>query len=440
MLGTGQASKDIDFVRQELHAVVLKTQQAVEGLPEQTAKELQSQLGTEQGQVLHPVKAKLDDVEKRVEAQLKNVETLINEKVDVNNTKSPIAEAIGTVKSLLDPDKKDSIQNQITDVIADVSKHDGALAKNVEAVVAKVLEPLTKKITEIDERYKATEHKQQGIDETIEKTTLKGVPFEEQIIERIKPVCKAFGTTPEHVGKDNQAGDILVCLSDDGPAQIAMKIVISAKDDKVGRGRKRLTDDLEKAMVERHATAGIFVGKERAALGKEIGELGEGAATSGPWIACLAEGIEVALRLTIIKAQLVQRKAEDRQIDAAVVATKTKAIRTTLSKVAQINSQVTSGTTSLDNIRGIAKALQQEIGSHLDEIESVLRTAEGQKLAEQESDLSERQTQPTLKIGKPISDSPQTSTMTMQPSESETLMQPDQPTETAQSEASNQES
>src|SRR5438128_1166169 len=106
--------------------------------------------------------------------------------------------------------------------------------------------------------------------EVVNRTTEKGLPYELEVVERLQPWAKAVGATVEHVGADNQPGDVVVRFAQTSIAGRALTVVVEARDRADAKGLKRVTADLEGAMRQRQATAAVYVGRTSAAFAKEI--------------------------------------------------------------------------------------------------------------------------------------------------------------------------
>src|SRR5258708_35666175 len=86
---------------------------------------------------------------------------------------------------------------------------------------------------------------QEAAAEALEQTTFKGVPFEEEVTETLHAWARAVGAEVDHVGGDNQPGDVLVTLRGDDIIAEPMSIVVEARD-RASRpmGRKAISTDM----------------------------------------------------------------------------------------------------------------------------------------------------------------------------------------------------
>ena len=77
------------------------------------------------------------------------------------------------------------------------------------ALIDQSLKPLSQQIETLSERL-IQEEAAAGV---VCRTTEKGLPYELEVVERLRPWAQVVGATVEHVGGDNQAGDVLVRFS-----------------------------------------------------------------------------------------------------------------------------------------------------------------------------------------------------------------------------------
>jgi hypothetical protein len=113
----------------------------------------------------------------------------------------------------------------------------------LKAIVDEALRPLKTDVRNLADRLLAEE----AAAAVINRTTEKGLPYEEEIVDRLRPFARSVGAAIEHVGTDNQPGDIVLVF---GPTSIAgreLKLVIEVRDRADGKGQRRVSDDLEAA-------------------------------------------------------------------------------------------------------------------------------------------------------------------------------------------------
>src|SRR5258708_36822934 len=116
---------------------------------------------------------------------------------------------------------------------------------------------------------------QEAAAEALEQTTVKGVSFEEEVTETLHAWARAVGAEVDHVGGDNQPGDVLVTLRGDDIVAEPMSIVIEARDrGSRPMGRKAISKDMAGKIAQRNATAGNYLSRTLDDLRRgEVGAL-----------------------------------------------------------------------------------------------------------------------------------------------------------------------
>jgi hypothetical protein len=158
------------------------------------------------------------------------------------------------------------------------------------------------------------------------------------------------GAEVDHVGPDNQPGDILVVLDSSRMTTADPRIVIEARDDQCSRGKKRILDDLGAALTARKSDYGLYVARSACGLAKEIGDWAELESAHGPVIACTAEHLRTALRFAVVQHRLRQLKATTPKADVAAIQAEVERIRSALGRIRTINTKATSIRTAADAI------------------------------------------------------------------------------------------
>jgi hypothetical protein len=151
-------------------------------------------------------------------------------------------------------------------------------------------------------------------------------------------------------------------------------IVIEARDrESQPWGRKRIGEQLTKAMSLRGANAAIFLSRYSDGFAREIGEWGEGVCQHGTWIATTHENLKVAIRMLIVQQRFKEQVTFEPKIDTMAVSKSLQRIRDTLKRIASINQNLTIIDKSAKAIQTNAESLRQEIRDALDSIEDAIR-------------------------------------------------------------------
>jgi hypothetical protein len=215
---------------------------------------------------------------------------------------------------------------------------------------------------------------EEAAQQVIDQTTLKGRTFEEEVLERARDWAKVAGAEVEHVGGDNQPGDVLLVIKTDSLSSVVLRIAVEAKDRAQPLGRKALTQEISAMLNSRSANYGIWVSKTAAGYAKEIGEWAEGEADGRPWLACTFDLLPVALRFAVVQQRLTALRQEQPEVNAGSIVAQVQRIRTAVARVGTITRKVTEVRTSAQGIQDEGEALRDEIKAALGEIEDALRT------------------------------------------------------------------
>jgi len=340
--------------------------------------ELLKKVGAGDGQVLKPLADATEAASRMVRERISELKQLFVDELDPAKDSSSLGKALRTLTDLLDPGRKDSVQGCVEKAVEQVTGADGALAKTVKSVVAEAIKPLKEEVDSLAKEIRG----QQAAAEVVGQTTAKGRPFEEELLPVVQLWASMVGAEVDHVGPDNQPGDILVVIDSSRMAAFDLRIVIEARDDQSGRGKKRILDDMAAALATRKADYGLYVARSTTGLAKEIGDWAELQCAHGPVIACTAEHLRTALRFAVVDHRLRQLKAATPEADVAAIEAEVSRIRSALGRIRTINTKATSIRTGADAITNEATELKREISESLSVIEEALRTVQGTEAGE----------------------------------------------------------
>ena len=366
-LERARTSRDTEFVRRQIDALLQRVQAAVAKIPEDTQKALIEKIGTEDSQALAPLRNLVNEVAAVGEARLREVRTLLSDDIDPSKENSTLGKALKSLRDLLDPQRTDSVQGSLSSAIADVTGEGGALAAAVKAVVAEAVSPLSTEVNRLAKQFAAEEQ----VAEALEQTTAKGAPYEEEVVGVLQEWVAAVGGEVHHVGADNKPGDALVHLGTDGVDRLS--IVVEARYRGTRKGRKAISDDLAAAMAERDANAGVYVSRTLDGLAKEIGDWAEGDCDRGRFVACTHDHLITAVRFLAVQERLARLRTAAPEVDAASIEAQLQRIRTSLDRVKTINRHLTSVHDGANEVQSQAEAIRAEVRDGLFSIEDALR-------------------------------------------------------------------
>lgn len=363
-------SQDMEFVRRQVEGLLHDVTSAIGSIPQRVEDGLMAKVGIGSGQVLAPVVKAVDESVRTAERGVEEARKLLHQ-VDPSRSDGAMGQALQHVKDLLDPKRKDSVSSRVEDVVKGLGDRGGSFASTVTDIVELALKPLKVDVSRLSDRL----IERDAAAEVVNRTTEKGLPYELEIVQRLQPWAKAVGATVEHVGADNQPGDVVVRFTQTSIAGRALTVVVEARDRSDAKGLKRVTADLEAAMRRRQATASVYVGKTSAAFAKEIGEWTDGRGESGPFIACVDSSLELAMRFIVALVRLDDMHQAHHELDATSIQPYVSQVRTSMDRVRSVKTKLTAIDNAAGEIRSDVDSLRSEITTALEAIETLLRNS-----------------------------------------------------------------
>ena len=369
-------SQDMEFVRRQIEGLLHDVTSAIGSIPLRVEAGLMEKVGTGNGQVLAPVVKAVDESVRTAERGIEEARKLLLQ-VDPSRSDGAMGQALQHVKDLLDPKRKDSLSSRVEDVVKGLAERGGSFATTVTDIVELALKPLKVDVSRLSERL----IERDAAAEVVNRTTEKGLPYELEVVERLQPWAKAVGATVEHVGTDNQPGDVVVRFTQTSIAGRALTVVVEARDRADAKGVKRVTADLEAAMRQRQATAAVYVGRTSVAFAKEIGEWTDGRGESGPFIACVDGSLELAMRFIVALVRLDDLHQAHHELDATAIQPYVGQVRTSMDRVRSVKTKLTAIDNAAGDIRSDVDSLRAEVLSALEAVEGILRNSTGRETA-----------------------------------------------------------
>jgi hypothetical protein len=359
------AGQNMEFVRRQVEQLLSEIEKKAREIVPEIRDSLIGKLGTGPGQALAPVAEVARAAETAISKRLEEV----HKTLDPKGSDSDLGRALAEVRALLDPERKGSIQDVLGAVVRDMVGQDGPLVTQVKKQVSEAVQPLAGEI----DKLRTLLTGQQAVEAALRDTTVKGGTYEDEVVELLQRVLGRSRVTIEHVGGDNQPGDVLLTFLPEGPTDQPLKIVVEARDREHGFGHKRVSQDLEEAMRHRAAQGAVYVARTPAGLAAEIGDWGEGRVASGPYVATVHDYLPVAVRWVAVQVRHEAAQASKAAMDVNAVAPQLTRVRTALKRLTAMRTQLTSGRTALDKIGAEVDSLEAEIKDALRQIEDALR-------------------------------------------------------------------
>lgn len=367
-------NQDTEFVKRQIESFLSDVQRAVEKIPQAVEENLVGKIGSHDGQVLAPIRQLVEQVSLTTTQRIDDVKSLLSQEIDPSRETSTIGRILSELKKLLNPKWDGSVQKSFQLAVERITASNGTLSQSVKEVVSENIRPLADEVNRLGKEIRGGRE----AESIINQTTLKGEPYELEIVEMLQKWSQVTGAEIDHVGRDHKPGDILVKISPSPTATLLaeLSLVIEVKTDAESRGRKRISDTLQKAMATRQANAAVFLSHDRAGLANEIGEWAEGVLERGAWVATTPEHLTTAVRFLIVKQRLDELRKSSAATDPETIIKQVERIRTTLKKITNINTNVTKIRDTANDISSEATGLRKDIEDALSQIETAISKAE----------------------------------------------------------------
>jgi hypothetical protein len=212
-----------------------------------------------------------------------------------------------------------------------------------------------------------------------ERSTAKGRPYEEAVLDAVGAIAHARGDDCDAVGDVRGAGgrkgDVLVGVDGcTGPARA--RIVFEAKNSQ--KSKKAALTELDEAMAQRDAAYGVWVVPAEELLPARTPQLHE---VNGDKLFVVYDpdegsrlGLEVAYSLA--RARVVVAGADGAGLDAAAVRAEVERALGAMEDVRRVKSQLTTAAGGIEEARRIVTALDERVRAHLRQIDGMLAAAD----------------------------------------------------------------
>jgi hypothetical protein len=227
------------------------------------------------------------------------------------------------------------------------------------------------------QKLQAERAKREEVAAEHDRSTAKGRPYEEAVVEAIDAIAGGQGDDCDAVGDvagvGGRKGDVLVGIEGcNGPARA--RIVFEAKHSQVPR--KRALAELDEAMAQRDAAFGVWVVPSEDKLPARTQALRE---INGDKLFVVYDpddgpiALELAYRLARARALMSRGEAEG--LDASALRTEVEKALGTMEEVRRIKQQLTHAANGIEAARDIVDSLDRRVRTHLAQIDALLAPA-----------------------------------------------------------------
>jgi hypothetical protein len=375
-MSKARMSQDVELVRTQLAAVLTDVETSLDTIVEKTERAVLEKIGTQDGQVLFPIKQMMEIASRATSDKINQVRALLEQEIDPGRETTTLGRTLKNLRELFDPKRADSLQASFDSALRGLSSTDGALAKTVRQVVLDSVKPLAEEVDQLAKEIRGREAARSALLQT----THKGFEYEDQVMAELVPWAKVAGAELNRVGNDNRPGDFVLQIAGNALSGKWMKIVVEVRNRQVPAGRKSITDCLSRAMAERDASAAVFVARSPEGLGREIGEWCEGIVDRGPYVACIDDHLCTALRFLIVQHRLTELKASMPEVDAELIRLQVARIRTSLDRLKNVSKKVTEIRAGASDIQNEAESLRDDVRAALSFLEDAITGSNVRKM------------------------------------------------------------
>ena len=212
------------------------------------------------------------------------------------------------------------------------------------------------------------------------RSTAKGRPYEEAVLEAIDEIATARGDACDGVGDlpgaGGRRGDVLVGVDGcAGPARA--RIVFEAKN--APTSKNRALAELDEAMAQRDADYAVWVAAGEDLLPGRVQQLRE---VSGDKLFVAfdpEDGSRLALEVAyaLARARVLMAKAGGDELDAGALRTEVERALAALEDVRRIKTQLTAAAGGIEQARGLLDAMAERVRGHLGQMDALVAMAPG---------------------------------------------------------------
>ena len=211
-----------------------------------------------------------------------------------------------------------------------------------------------------------------------DRSTAKGRPYEEAVLEALEGIASGHGDDCDGVGDlrgvGGRKGDVVVDI--DGCAgRPRGRIVFEAKNSR--RSRNEAIAELDEAMNQRAADYAVWVVPTEDKLPARAAQLRE---VNGDKLFVVydpEEGSRLALEIaySLARARVVMAKGGAEGLDASAVRAEVERAMVAMEDVRRIKSQLTSAAGQIEDVRAIVDAMADRVRGHLGQIDAMVAVA-----------------------------------------------------------------
>jgi len=211
-----------------------------------------------------------------------------------------------------------------------------------------------------------------------DRSTAKGRPYEEAVVDALEAIAGAQGDDCDAVGDlrgaGGRKGDVVVDL-DGAAGRPRGRIVFEAKNSK--RSRKEALAELDEAMNQRAADYGVWVVPAEDKLPARAPALREIGGDKLFVVYDPEEGSRLALQVaySLARARVLMARGDTDGLDASAVRAEVERATVAMEDVRRIKSQLTSAAGGIEEARKVLEGMAERVRAHLAQIDAMVADA-----------------------------------------------------------------
>jgi len=339
-------------------------------------------LAEQHSQLKEQVRTILDNTQSQIARETGRLElgqSTLDRKLDPDNKAGYLGRLIQQIESFdhkllqqFSETDKASFVGKLNETIAQHFGSDGLVLEQIRGLIsldkgtalAEMYEGLRREVSDLRDTLMRT----QGQQELVDKTTVKGYPFESRVFDRLQSIAQPYSDLVEDLSliaeavSGSKKGDYTYTL-----ASSSYKIVIDAKNYSKLKSLKAMLKYLDEALEQRSSQVGIIVVPDQEALQKQIGEWNY---YEGNKIVTTLDYLEISIKFAkyIIGSQT---QASD-QINLADVKSSLEFVQTKMKDISILKGKLTklaNGVTgSIHEIQEMLDTFKNDVNTKLEEL------------------------------------------------------------------------
>ena len=219
------------------------------------------------------------------------------------------------------------------------------------------------------------------IEELKDKSSHKGIHFENDAVDALQDTADVLGDRIEHTGGSGEGasrskvGDIVIVIQHQGVPE--MRIAIEAKAGSISR--KKLIEQVRNGVTNRNAVRGIGL-MDRKHMGKTqhvLGQEGENYIIGVDWAEDDFLALEVTYRMlrSVMIAEALRMDGTD-TIDVDAIQKRLEQAKVDLGMLQSMKTQTSTAIGTLEGVRSNMDLMEKKVRAQLSEAEDLLRDEE----------------------------------------------------------------